>query len=66
MVAVEVDGGTHSTKAEITDDATRTAELGRLGYRIFRVHNSDVYENIEGVLDAMLGFIEQRSDRNNG
>ena len=59
MVVVEVDGGTHSTRAEIADDARRTAELGRLGYRIFRVHNIDVYENSERLLDAMLAFIEE-------
>ena len=58
-IAVEVDGGTHGTGAEMDRDATRTLELQRLGYRIFRVHNIDVYENIDRVLDALLALIEE-------
>ena len=59
MVIVEVDGGTHGTDAEISRDERRSMELRRLGYRIFRAHNIDVYENIDGVLDALLAFIEE-------
>jgi very-short-patch-repair endonuclease len=58
-VIVEVDGGTHSTDAELAHDATRTRHLERLGYRIFRVDNDDIYHNIDNVLDALLAFIEQ-------
>ena len=57
-VVVEVDGGTHGTAGEIARDRSRTLELQRSGYRVFRVHNSDVYENIDGVLDTLLAFIE--------
>jgi very-short-patch-repair endonuclease len=57
-VVVEVDGGTHSTDAEIANDAKRTAELHRGGYRVFRVCNDDVYHNLDTVLDALLAFIE--------
>jgi very-short-patch-repair endonuclease len=58
-VIVEVDGGTHGTGAEIYRDEMRTTELRRLGYRVFRAHNIDVYENIDGVLDTLLAFIEE-------
>ncbi len=58
-VVVEVDGGTHGTDAEITEDAARTAELASLGYRVFRVRNQDVYDNIERVLDALVAFVEE-------
>jgi len=58
-VVIEVDGGTHGTDVEIARDETRTIELRRLGYRVFRVHNIDVYEKIDWVLDALLGFIER-------
>jgi very-short-patch-repair endonuclease len=57
-MAVEVDGGTHGAKAEITYDAARAAELARLGYRVFRVSNRDVLDNIEPVLDALVAFVE--------
>jgi len=53
-LVVEVDGGTHGELSELRTDARRTAHLERLGYRIFRVGNSDVYENIDRVLDALL------------
>jgi very-short-patch-repair endonuclease len=39
-------------------DEARTVELARLGYRVFRVRNIDVHENLDRVLDALLGFIE--------
>ena len=58
MTIVEVDGGTHGTETELARDGARAIELRRLGYRTFRVRNIDVYENIERVLDALLGFIE--------
>ena len=57
-VVVEVDGGTHSAEDEIKRDDVRTDDLRRLGYRVFRVHNGDVYENVDRVLDALLAFIE--------
>jgi very-short-patch-repair endonuclease len=55
-VVVEVDGGTHATEAEIASDEVRTHEIARLGYRVFRVHNRDIYENLDAVLDALLAF----------
>ena len=58
MVVVEVDGGTHSTDAEVASGAKRTADLRREGYGVFRVCNDDVYHNLDSVLDALLAFIE--------
>ena len=57
-VIVEVDGGTHSTEPEMACDAARSRQLASLGYRVFRVHNIDVYENMDRVLDALLAFLE--------
>ncbi len=51
---VEIDGGTHSTASEASADATREAKLAELGYRVFRVRNDEVYDNLDGVLDALL------------
>jgi len=48
---VEVDGGQH---LESTSDARRDNILGALGYRIIRVWNNDVLNNIEGVLEMLL------------
>ena len=58
-VIVEVDGGTHATEVEIASDFTRSRELSRLGYRVFRVRNEDVFESIDRVFEALLAFIEE-------
>jgi very-short-patch-repair endonuclease len=59
-IIVEVDGGTHSTSAEMDRDVARASYLQAQGYRIFRAHNAEVSENIEGVLETLLGFIEMK------
>ena len=41
-VVVEIDGGTHSTAAEIAYDTARETYLRAQGYRIFRAHNGEV------------------------
>lgn len=40
-------------------DAERTRECICRGYRVFRVRNIDVFENMDGVLDTLLTFLEQ-------
>ena len=57
-VIVEIDGATHGTNAEIACDAVRSAYLTQKGFRIFRAHNSEIYENLDGVLDTLLAFME--------
>ncbi len=57
-VIVEIDGATHGTDAEIARDAARTAALSQLGFRVFRAHNSEIANNLSGVLDTLLVFIE--------
>jgi very-short-patch-repair endonuclease len=58
-VIIEVDGATHDTDNEAARDLARARELQRRGYRLFRVHNIHVYENMERVLDSLLSFIEE-------
>ena len=55
-VVVELDGGTHSTDAELARDAMRSEELSSQGYRVFRVSNADVFEHLDDVLAALLTF----------
>lgn len=54
MLVVELDGATHSTEAEIAQDARRTSFLQTQGYRVIRFFNADIYDNIDGVLDTIL------------
>ena len=48
---VEVDGGQH---LESIKDARRDGVLAALGYRVIRVWNNDVLNNIDGVLEMLL------------
>ncbi|MFT3733052.1 MAG: endonuclease domain-containing protein [Hyphomicrobium sp.] len=59
---IEIDGGTHSTPIEIAQDRERDHTLSALGYKIVRVHNADIYENIEGVLELLLAALERGDD----
>ena len=52
-LVVEIDGATHSTEQEIFHDRRRTDFLESEGWRVLRITNPDVYENLEGVLDAI-------------
>jgi very-short-patch-repair endonuclease len=51
---IEVDGATHSTASETSRDAERTRELERLGFHVFRATNTEVYDNLDGVLESIL------------
>ena len=61
-VIVEIDGGTHSTDVEIANDKARESYLIQEGYRVFRVSNGDVYQNLDGVCDALLAYIHGEAD----
>jgi very-short-patch-repair endonuclease len=61
-LVVEVDGATHSTAAELSYDARRTEDIERSGFHVLRVTNSDVYENLAGVLDAIWLALSHREN----
>ena len=52
-LVVEVDGDTHADMA--SEDAARTRFIEREGYRVIRFTNTDVMQNLEGVL-AQISF----------
>jgi len=54
---VEADGATHSTPSEIERDKVRTTVLEACGFNIVRVSNTDVYDNIQGVLEMIEGTL---------
>ena len=60
MLVIEVDGATHSTEDERAYDLRREDRLRGLGYRVLRVQNVDVYENLEGVTATILSMLENR------
>ena len=59
-LVIELDGGQH---AESPTDPGRTAYLESRGYRVLRFWNNDVWENIDGVVDAISDAL-RRMDLN--
>jgi very-short-patch-repair endonuclease len=53
---IEVDGEQHADAIDY--DLARSAYLGQLGYKVFRVWNIDVIGNIDGVLEKILMLLE--------
>ena len=54
---IELDGGQHSDHLK---DKQRDSDLGTLGYRVIRIWNNDVIENLEGVLQTLLSELEKQ------
>ena len=63
-LVVELDGETHA-KQELYD-WQRADELPRQGYRVLRFTNSHVYEDLESVLQTILGECEKTGDAQGG
>jgi Protein of unknown function (DUF559) len=57
---VEVDGATHGTDAEVSNDERRSAYLHEQGYRILRFWNDDVFKGLPDVCDAILPALADR------
>ena len=64
---IELDGGHHAGGDVAIHDRERHAWLEAEGYRVLRFWNSDLDENIEGVLEAiraaLYGAVEKESVR---
>jgi very-short-patch-repair endonuclease len=59
-LAVELDGATHSTLEERTNDARRTAFLETKGWTVLRFWNAEVYDNLDGVLASIEARLPPR------
>jgi len=53
---IELDGGQHSDRHK---DRQRDSELSAHGYRVVRIWNNDVIENLDGVLQTLLSELEK-------
>jgi very-short-patch-repair endonuclease len=54
---IGLDGGRHNYDKNIIYDTTRTKFLNGCGYRVLRFWNSDIFENMEGVLETIYNEI---------
>jgi very-short-patch-repair endonuclease len=60
-LVVEVDGGQHTEDEHIAADARRDRWLESEGYRVMRVSTTDVYNNVDGVLDTIWATLQERA-----
>ena len=52
-LAVEVDGSSHDHPDQADYDAVRTAQLNAFGYRVVRVRNDEVFDDLPAVLSRI-------------
>lgn len=52
-LAIELDGGQHATEYAQSADQLRSAQLAAHGFRVLRFWNTDVFNNLEGVVDMI-------------
>ena len=57
MLAIEVDGYTHTFEKTIDKDTVKAKRLEKLGITVLRFSDDDVLTNIEGVLQSLRNFI---------
>jgi very-short-patch-repair endonuclease len=56
---IELDGGQHSDEAAVAYDARRTEFLQNSGYRVVRFWNSEIFTNLDGVIDAIWARLQE-------
>ena len=61
-IIIEVDGGQHNESENIKYDKTRTEFLNGLGYKVIRIWNNEIYENIEGVINILEQAIDPHQE----
>ncbi len=57
-LVIEIDGDTHIGRKQA--DAARTALIEREGYRVLRVTNADVMQNLDGVLTHLSFSLREK------
>ncbi len=57
-LAIELDGSGHSNDLKLEDDLDREIELYEKGVRILQFTNTDVFENLDGVLNFIIYTID--------
>jgi len=57
-LVVEVDGGHHTEAAQIAHDQRRDQWLRAEGFQVMGVSNTDVFDNIASVVDAICAALQ--------
>ncbi len=56
---IELDGGQHAN--EELKDQLRSMKLKSLGFAVKRFWNTDVYQNLDGILESILSYCDSYS-----
>ena len=56
---VELDGSHHADQTE--QDIARTKVLEKFGYRVIRIWNHEIIDNLDGTLDHLLHELKSRT-----
>ena len=57
---IEIDGGHHNSAESIEYDKKRTIFLNSKGYQVIRFWNNEINENIDGVYEKLLEYINSK------
>jgi very-short-patch-repair endonuclease len=63
MLVVELDGGGHAEPDQVRHDQVRDGVLRRCGFQVLRVWNHEVREEVDRVMDVIIGALEARPSR---
>jgi len=59
LLIIELDGSQHQQAEQVVYDQKRTHYFEFLGYRVLRISNEEIFNNISGVLEKILQGISQ-------
>jgi len=59
-LVIELDGGQHGSPKNAARDGARDRFLASQGYLTLRYWNSDIVENLDGVMEAIIRELKQR------
>jgi len=56
---IEIDGATHSSDDRVKYDNARTQFLTSQGWKVIRVWNNDIYNNLNGILQSISQIVQE-------
>src|SRR3989338_4664439 len=63
MLAIEIDGYTHSFESVAEKDAIKAEKLNEIGISVLRFSDNDVMNNIEGVISHIEEFSREHENK---
>ncbi len=57
-LVIEIDGGQHNQPENANKDIERGKYLNKLGYKVLRIWNNEINNNLEGVAERILDMLK--------